>query len=447
MPDSSSDSVSIDVETIYLGGKEHIIHTGSGSVSVIVYGDHEKPALITYPDLALNHMSCFQGLFFCPEAASLLLHNFCIYHISPPGHELGAGSICPEEPVPSVDDLADQVLEVLNYFGLGAVMCMGVMAGAYILTLFAIKFRERVVGLILVSPLCKGPSWTEWFYNKVMSNLLYYYGMCGLLKECLLHRYFSKEVRGSAEVPESDIVQACRRVSPVIYPVWSMQLTRNPLSALWPDISRHSSVSPLFQLLDERQSINVSRFLQAIDRRPDITEGLKTLQCRTLIFVGDSSPFHSEALHMTAKLDRRYSALVEVYALSYIFTFCNFYAIFNQLAVVYEINCCIYIPALLFIKHLGSFYDTGTSLRINGDRGATARNVDPVRVFPNGVWTIPAKPIHGEPSEPSQPILHRARASLPRKHGTETKTDKDPAHAPSTPEHETLIYGSGQNVV
>ena len=34
-------------------------------------------------------MSCFQGLLFCPEAASLLLHNFCIYHISPPGHEVG----------------------------------------------------------------------------------------------------------------------------------------------------------------------------------------------------------------------------------------------------------------------------------------------------------------------------------------------------------------------
>lgn len=83
----SSDSVSIDVETIYLGGKEHIVRTGRGSVSVIIYGDQEKPALVTYPDLALNHMSCFQGLFFCPEAATLLLHNFCIYHISPPGHE------------------------------------------------------------------------------------------------------------------------------------------------------------------------------------------------------------------------------------------------------------------------------------------------------------------------------------------------------------------------
>ena len=126
--------------------QEHHIRTGCGTVSVIVYGDPDKPALITYPDLALNckcsqfiffyllslvsrlylyftfcsriflssflgyimialyvyiwkydsifylcigaDMSCFQGLFFCPEAASLLLHNFCIYHISPPGHEV-----------------------------------------------------------------------------------------------------------------------------------------------------------------------------------------------------------------------------------------------------------------------------------------------------------------------------------------------------------------------
>ncbi|XP_071696699.1 subtilisin-like protease SBT2.5 [Rutidosis leptorrhynchoides] len=35
-----------------------------------------------------QNMLCFQGLFFCPEPASLLLHNICIYHISPPGHEL-----------------------------------------------------------------------------------------------------------------------------------------------------------------------------------------------------------------------------------------------------------------------------------------------------------------------------------------------------------------------
>lgn len=49
-----------------------------------------------------------------------------------------------------------------------------------------------------------------------------------------------------------------------------------------------------------------------MNRRPDITDGLRMLKCRTLIFVGDDSSFHSEALHMAANLDRRYSALVEV---------------------------------------------------------------------------------------------------------------------------------------
>eukprot|EP00268_Persea_americana_P024540 TRINITY_DN2394_c0_g1_i3.p1 TRINITY_DN2394_c0_g1~~TRINITY_DN2394_c0_g1_i3.p1 ORF type:complete len:221 (+),score=29.24 TRINITY_DN2394_c0_g1_i3:156-818(+) len=215
----SSGSVSIDIETISLSGKEHLIHTSCGSVSVAVLGDQDKPALVTYPDLALNHMSCFQGLFFCPEASSLLLHNFCIYHICPPGHQLGAAAISSDIPVPSVDDLADQVADIVDYFGLDAVMCMGVTAGAYILTLFATKYRERVIGLILVSPLCKAPSWTEWLYNKFMSNLLYFYGMCGLMKDCLLQRYFSKEVRGSDVVPESEIVQACRSVSDLIFSI------------------------------------------------------------------------------------------------------------------------------------------------------------------------------------------------------------------------------------
>lgn len=79
-------------------------------------------------------------------------------------------------------------------------MCLGVTAGAYILTLFAVriysnvmcfvvlaqlyliylysllqtKYRERVLGLILVSPLCRTPSWTEWFHNKVPFQYLAY---------------------------------------------------------------------------------------------------------------------------------------------------------------------------------------------------------------------------------------------------------------------------------
>ncbi|XWS58317.1 hypothetical protein CRYUN_Cryun08bG0023600 [Craigia yunnanensis] len=273
-----SDSVSIDINMVLFGGKEFLVKTSRGSLSVFVCGDQEKPALITYPDVALNYMSCFQGLFVCPDAASLLLHNFCIYHIDAPGHELGANVISSEVPLLSVDDLADQVSEVLDFFGLKRVLCLGVTAGAYILTLFAMKYKERVLGLILVSPVCKAPTWTEWLYNKVLMNLLYFYGMCGVLKECLLQRYFSKELRYGVHSAESEIIQAC------------------------------------VKLLDERRIPNVMRFLQAMNKRHDLTDDLKKLQCKTLIFVGESSPFHTESVHMSTKIGQKNCTLVEVKA-------------------------------------------------------------------------------------------------------------------------------------
>jgi hypothetical protein len=81
-----------------------MVHTSHGPISVFVCGDQEKPALVTYSDVALNYMSCFQGLFFFSEAASLLFHNFCIYHIDAPGHELGAAAISSDVAIPTVDE-------------------------------------------------------------------------------------------------------------------------------------------------------------------------------------------------------------------------------------------------------------------------------------------------------------------------------------------------------
>ncbi|CAA0822896.1 N-MYC downregulated-like 2 [Striga hermonthica] len=49
-----------------------------------------------------------------------------------------------------------------------------------------------------------------------------------------------------------------------------------------------------------------------IDKISSEGERLKNLKCRTLILVGEHSSLHYEALHMTSKLDRRLSALVEV---------------------------------------------------------------------------------------------------------------------------------------
>ncbi|KAL0297227.1 UNVERIFIED_CONTAM: protein NDL2 [Sesamum radiatum] len=261
----SSGSVSLDMESVPLAGKEHIVKTGHGSVSVAVFGDQDKPALITYPDLALNYMSCFQGLFFCPEAFSLLLHNFCIYHISPPGHELGAAVAGPDAPALSVDDLADQIAEILDYFGLGAVMCLGVTAGAYILTLFAVSDFPCTAASVFISVRFSPRN-----------------------HAVLLQIKYSQRVMGDVKFTLH------------VWHVW---------------VSEGFIAHAVFQ--QERVGLTVLSHTSLLSAAPQETRYYRRLD-KTKVSIFDicrrNSPFHDEALHMTMNLDQRFTALVEVRA-------------------------------------------------------------------------------------------------------------------------------------
>jgi protein NDRG1 len=66
------------------------------------------------------------------------------------------------------------------------------------------------------------------------------------------------------------------------------------------------------QHLDDVPSRNVMRYMQAINQRVDLSERVKKLKCRTLIIVGEHSPFHHEALHLSTQMHKRYNALIEV---------------------------------------------------------------------------------------------------------------------------------------
>ncbi|KAG7544163.1 Ndr family [Arabidopsis thaliana x Arabidopsis arenosa] len=67
-------------------------------------------------------------------------HDFSVFlYLHEEFLQLGAAPICPNDSAPCAKNLADQILEVLNFFGLGVVMCMGVTAGVYVLTLFALQ--------------------------------------------------------------------------------------------------------------------------------------------------------------------------------------------------------------------------------------------------------------------------------------------------------------------
>ncbi|CAI5944808.1 unnamed protein product [Closterium sp. NIES-65] len=200
-------------------------------------------------------------------------------HSVPPLHSLPPLPMCREqedaEEIPSsqpllcADDLAEQVAEVARHFALADVTLMGVTAGAYVLTLFALSHRHLVRGLILVSPLLSPPSWSEWAHNKVTMSVLSFYGMTSYIKDSLLDRYFCPATAGF-HGPASDALLSFRRE------------------------------------LDYHEPENLMRYFYAIHRRRNLLPGLAALQVPVLVGVGDSSPFNPLARtafhHLHSKL-------------------------------------------------------------------------------------------------------------------------------------------------
>eukprot|EP00850_Spirogloea_muscicola_P014212 SM000100S09439 [mRNA] locus=s100:425636:428172:+ [translate_table: standard] len=249
-----------------------VVPTRLGTVNVTVVGNRRKPGLVTYHDIGLDHTNCFQGLFLCADIATLLLHNFCIYHIDSPGHETNAADMA--GPDWSVDDLVNQVKDIVSFFRIQVMVGLGVTGGAYILTQFAIQHPERVLGLILVSPICQAPTWTEWAYSKALASVLHYYGWTTFAKDTLLQRYFCQENGNSGPTPEA--VRTFRRD------------------------------------LERRNPHNVARYVRALAQRRDISENLRTLQCPSLVISGQNSSFLGESLHMITQLSKDSVTYIEV---------------------------------------------------------------------------------------------------------------------------------------
>lgn len=123
---------------------------------------------------------------------------------------------------------------------------------------------------------------------------------------------------------------------------------------------------------------------------------------------------------MTSKLDRRYSALVEV---------CGNLFLYFILAIIYV---CVDMQSgrTCLMLWLGFVVGgAGPGLWIDGHRGAATCNVDTHGVLLHGVWSVQTVSFQREPQEPTQSIMHLPGASLPGKHGSEAKTNQDPCFA------------------
>uniref|UniRef100_A0A5F7ZML7 NDRG family member 2 n=2 Tax=Macaca TaxID=9539 RepID=A0A5F7ZML7_MACMU len=276
-------------------GQIHSVETPYGSVTFTVYGTPKpkRPAILTYHDVGLNYKSCFQPLFQFGDMQEII-QNFVRVHVDAPGMEEGAPVFPLGYQYPSLDQLADMIPCVLQYLNspgeswdrlqgstlttranlwllgpfffasskesFSTVIGVGVGAGAYILSRYALNHPDTVEGLVLINidPNAKG--WMDWAAHKLT-------GLTSSIPEMILGHLFSQEELSG----NSELIQKYRNI-----------ITHAP---------NLDNIELYWNSYNNRRDLN-------FERGGDIT-----LKCPVMLVVGDQAPHEDAVVECNSKLD------------------------------------------------------------------------------------------------------------------------------------------------
>uniref|UniRef100_A0A8D2A382 NDRG family member 4 n=1 Tax=Sus scrofa TaxID=9823 RepID=A0A8D2A382_PIG len=161
----NSDTFLLAVDTDW---KEHDIETPYGLLHVVIRGSPKgnRPAILTYHDVGLNHKLCFNTFFNFEDMQEITKH-FVVCHVDAPGQQVGASQFPQGYQFPSMEQLAAMLPSVVQHFGFKYIIGIGVGAGAYVLAKFALIFPDLVEGLVLMNIDPNGKGWIDWAATKV----------------------------------------------------------------------------------------------------------------------------------------------------------------------------------------------------------------------------------------------------------------------------------------
>ncbi|XP_069778326.1 protein NDRG1-like [Narcine bancroftii] len=256
--------------------KEHDVETSFGNIRVAVRGTSKgtRPVILTVHDIGTNHKSCFDTLFNSEDMQELVVH-FSIYQIDLPGQHDGAATFPSGYEYPSMDQIADLLPTVLHHFGLKSVIGLGVGAGAYILTRLALTHPNLVEGLCLINIHCNAEGWMDWAANKFTE------WTSNLTDVVITHLFSKDEVHANPNM---------------------IQMFRNHISTSL----NHHNLQLFVDSYNSRRDLEIERPL------PGQHHQRATLQCPTLLVVGDSSPSVDAVVDCNTKLDPTKTTLLKM---------------------------------------------------------------------------------------------------------------------------------------
>uniref|UniRef100_A0AAV2M660 SH2 domain-containing protein n=1 Tax=Knipowitschia caucasica TaxID=637954 RepID=A0AAV2M660_KNICA len=257
--------------------QEHDIETPHGVLHVTMRGvpKGNRPVILTYHDIGLNHKSCFNTLFNYEDMQEITQH-FAVVHVDAPGQQEGAAPFLSGFQYPTMDELAEMLPFVLTELKFNSVIGIGVGAGAYILSRFALNHPSLVEGLVLidVDPCAEG--WIDWAASKLT-------GWTSNMVDIIMAHHFSAE-----ELTDNqELIQTYR-----------LHIAQ--------DINQ-DNLALFCGSYQYRRDLGIERPIVGLNEHT-----VNTLTCPALLVVGDTSPAVEAVVECNSRLNPTKTTLLKM---------------------------------------------------------------------------------------------------------------------------------------
>ncbi|XP_031654748.1 protein NDRG3 isoform X1 [Oncorhynchus kisutch] len=290
--------------------KEHDIETTHGVLHVTMRGvpKGNRPVILTYHDIGLNHKSCFNTLFNFEDMLEITQH-FAVVHVDAPGQQEAAPPFPTGYQYPTMDELSEMLPSVMTQLKVNSVIGIGVGAGAYILSRFALNNPTLVEGLVLINvdPCAEG--WIDWAASKLSG------WTSNIVDTVMAHHFSTDELTDNQELVQTyrlhiaqDINQDNLALFCASYNGYAGQEWRGGRDSLLPTIVVGSTTgwtNVAFNLVfffffynNSRRDLEIERPVIGLNE-----DTVNTLTCPSLLVVGDTSPAVEAVVECNSRLN------------------------------------------------------------------------------------------------------------------------------------------------
>uniref|UniRef100_A0A8C7YSY2 Ndrg family member 3a n=1 Tax=Oryzias sinensis TaxID=183150 RepID=A0A8C7YSY2_9TELE len=228
-----------------------------------------------HPAVLSSDKSCFNTLFNYEDMQEITQH-FAVVHVDAPGQQEGAPPFPTGYRYPTMDELSEMLPSVMTRLKINSVIGIGVGAGAYILTRFALNNPALVEGLVLidVDPCAEG--WIDWAASKLS-------GWTSNLVDIVMAHHFSTD-----ELTENqELIQTYR-----------LHIAQ--------DINQ-DNLALFCGSYQYRQDLGIERPVVGLNE-----DTVNTLTCPALLVVGDTSPAVEAVVECNSRLNPTKTTLLKM---------------------------------------------------------------------------------------------------------------------------------------